>query len=98
MNPWFRALQVLAVLGVLGTLGGGYALSQMLPERRTEENYAGIDWGMINTLEVLLIPGAATVLLSSALALLAYAAARWRHDNGALRTRSDAASTHAVSD
>lgn len=98
MNPWFRALQVLAAVGLVGTIGSGYALSQLLPQRRTLEDYAGIDWGLINTLEVLIIPAAATVFLAAALALLVYAAARWRQDSSAVRTSSDDGSTQAVSD
>ncbi|MET0725039.1 MAG: hypothetical protein ABWY36_01720 [Leifsonia sp.] len=98
MNPWLRALQVATALGVVGVIGGGYALSVLLPQRRTEVDYAGTDWGMINTLEVLVIPAAAILALAGALALLAYGAARWRQAAASTFTSSEQLSTHVDSD
>lgn len=77
MNPWLRALWAGLALGAIGCAVGAAALSFMLPGRRTEEEYAGVDWATISIVQVLVLPASAVLLFSCGLAILAYAAARW---------------------
>jgi hypothetical protein len=71
-NPWLIALWTVTGLGVLGSVLSGWALTEALPRSQTDIGYAGVDWGWVNTLEVAVLPIAATAATAGTLAVLAY--------------------------
>ena len=81
-NPWWIALVAATLLGLAASIGGAVALVQALPHDNSEAGYAGIDWGWVNIVEVLWLPGATTLLFAGGIGVLVVLAVLWRTERG----------------